>query len=59
MDVEQSNEGLTTSTTDTTTTHSFTPELEDSLQLFFRLRPGTAAVTAAPNNGGWMIAAPT
>src|SRR4051794_36605251 len=37
MDVEQSNEGLTTSTTDTSTssTHSFTPELEDSLQLFF------------------------
>ena len=31
----------------------------DSLQLFFRLRPGTAAVVAAPNSGGWMVAAPT
>jgi peptidyl-prolyl cis-trans isomerase D len=30
----------------------------DSLKLFFRLRPGTAAVIAAPNNGGWMVAAP-
>ena len=30
----------------------------ESLQLFFRLRPGTAAVIAAPNSGGWMIAAP-
>ena len=30
----------------------------EALQLFFRLRPGTAAVTAAPNNGGWMVAAP-
>ena len=29
-----------------------------SLQLFFRLRPGTAAVIAAPNSGGWMVAAP-
>jgi RNA polymerase primary sigma factor len=36
MNVERSNEGLRTSTTDTTTKiHSFTPELEDSLQLFF------------------------
>jgi peptidyl-prolyl cis-trans isomerase D len=30
----------------------------ESLQLFFRLRPGTAAVIAAPNSGGWMVAAP-
>jgi peptidyl-prolyl cis-trans isomerase D len=29
-----------------------------ALQLFFRLRPGTAAVVAAPNSGGWMVAAP-
>jgi peptidyl-prolyl cis-trans isomerase D len=29
-----------------------------ALQLFFRLRPGTAGVVAAPNNGGWMVAAP-
>jgi peptidyl-prolyl cis-trans isomerase D len=29
-----------------------------ALVLFFRLRPGTAEVVAAPNNGGWMIAAP-
>lgn len=30
----------------------------ESLELFFRLRPGTAGVVAAPNNGGWMVAAP-
>jgi peptidyl-prolyl cis-trans isomerase D len=30
----------------------------ESLQLFFRLRPGSAGVIAAPNNGGWMVAAP-
>jgi RNA polymerase primary sigma factor len=37
MNVELSNEGLTTSTTGTTetTSYSYTPELEDSLQLFF------------------------
>src|SRR6187431_2899987 len=35
MNVELSNEGLTTSTTETTPSYSFTPELEDSLQLFF------------------------
>jgi RNA polymerase primary sigma factor len=37
MNVELSNEGLTTSTTETTETasYSYTPELEDSLQLFF------------------------
>jgi RNA polymerase primary sigma factor len=35
MNVELSNEGLTTSTTEKTTSYSFTPELEDSLQLFF------------------------
>src|SRR5918996_1464119 len=35
MNVELSNEGFTTSTTDTSTSYSFTPELEDSLQLFF------------------------
>jgi RNA polymerase primary sigma factor len=35
MNVELSNEGTTTSTTDTSTSYSFTPELEDSLQLFF------------------------
>jgi RNA polymerase primary sigma factor len=34
MNVELSNEGPTTSTT-TTPSYSFTPELEDSLQLFF------------------------
>ncbi len=34
------------------------PQAPDSLRLFFRLRPGTAGVIAAPNNGGWMIAAP-
>ena len=30
----------------------------ESLNLFFRLRPGTAGVVEAPNGGGWMIAAP-
>ncbi|MBA3264260.1 MAG: sigma-70 family RNA polymerase sigma factor [Thermoleophilaceae bacterium] len=35
MNVELSNEGLTTSTTEKTPSYSFTPELEDSLQLFF------------------------
>jgi RNA polymerase primary sigma factor len=35
MNVELSNEGLTTSTTQKTTSYSYTPELEDSLQLFF------------------------
>src|SRR5215217_6896600 len=35
MNVELSNEGPTTSTTQSTTSYSFTPELEDSLQLFF------------------------
>src|SRR6266545_6959819 len=37
MNVELSNEGLTTSTTKRTetTSYSYTPELEDSLQLFF------------------------
>jgi peptidyl-prolyl cis-trans isomerase D len=30
----------------------------EALQLFFRLRPGTAAVVAAPNSAGWMVAAP-
>src|SRR3954466_9491721 len=37
MNVELSNEGFTTSTTETTetTSYSYTPELEDSLQLFF------------------------
>jgi RNA polymerase primary sigma factor len=37
MNVELSNEGFTTSTTTTTetTSYSYTPELEDSLQLFF------------------------
>jgi peptidyl-prolyl cis-trans isomerase D len=35
-----------------------TQGVPESLQLFFRLRPGTAAVVAAPNNGGWMVAAP-
>ena len=29
-----------------------------SLQLFFRLRPGTAGVAPAPNDGGYMVAAP-
>ncbi len=36
-----------------------TRQAPESLQLFFRLRPGTAAVVAAPNSGGWMVAAPT
>src|SRR5205085_11463513 len=35
-----------------------TQQVPESLRLFFRLRPGTAAVVAAPNNGGWMVAAP-
>jgi peptidyl-prolyl cis-trans isomerase D len=35
-----------------------TQQVPESLQLFFRLRPGTAGVVAAPNNGGWMVAAP-
>jgi len=35
-----------------------TRQVPESLRLFFRLRPGTAAVVAAPNNGGWMVAAP-
>lgn len=35
-----------------------TRQAPEALQLFFRLRPGTAGVAAAPNNGGWMIAAP-
>jgi peptidyl-prolyl cis-trans isomerase D len=35
-----------------------TRQAPESLQLFFRLRPGTAAVVAAPNSGGWMVAAP-
>lgn len=35
-----------------------TQNVPESLQLFFRLRPGTAGVVAAPNNGGWMVAAP-
>jgi RNA polymerase primary sigma factor len=35
MNVERSNEGLTTSTTEKAPSYSFTPELEDSLQLFF------------------------
>ena len=36
MNLELSNEELTTSSTShTTTIHPFTPELEDSLQLFF------------------------
>ncbi|MEA2333204.1 MAG: polymerase primary sigma factor [Thermoleophilaceae bacterium] len=35
MNLELSNEGNTTSTTETTPSYSFTPELEDSLQLFF------------------------
>jgi hypothetical protein len=35
-----------------------TQQAPESLRLFFRLRPGTAGVTPAPNNGGWMIAAP-
>src|SRR5215208_1217453 len=35
MNVELSNEGPTTSTTQSTPSYSFTPELEDSLQLFF------------------------
>lgn len=35
-----------------------TRQAPETLQLFFRLRPGTAGVAAAPNNGGWMIAAP-
>ena len=30
----------------------------EPLQLFFRLRPGTAGVAAAPNDAGWMIAVP-
>lgn len=30
----------------------------ESLRVFFRLRPGTAAVVAAPNSGGWVVAAP-
>ena len=35
-----------------------TRQAPEALQLFFRLRPGTAGVAAAPNNGGWMIAIP-
>jgi peptidyl-prolyl cis-trans isomerase D len=35
-----------------------TQQVPESLRLFFRLRPGTAAVVAAPNNGGWVVAAP-
>lgn len=35
-----------------------TQQVPESLQLFFRLRPGTAGVAAAPNSGGWMVAAP-
>src|ERR671916_1895522 len=47
MNVERSNEGLTTSTTDTSTTYSFTPELEDSLQLFFNEARKHPLLTAA------------
>src|SRR2546423_1451472 len=38
---------MTTSTTDTTITHSFTPELEDSLQLFFNEARKHPLLTAA------------
>lgn len=34
------------------------PNAPDALRLFFRLRPGTAGVTDAPNGGGSMVAAP-
>lgn len=33
-------------------------EAPPALQLFFRLRPGTAGVVAAPRDGGYMVAAP-
>ena len=42
----------------TTRSTVMTQQVPESLRLFFRLRPGTAAVVAAPNNAGWMIAAP-
>ena len=35
-----------------------TQQAPESLRLFFRLRPGTAGVIAAPSNGGWMVVAP-
>jgi peptidyl-prolyl cis-trans isomerase D len=35
-----------------------TQQVPEALRLFFRLRPGTAAVVAAPNSGGWIVAAP-
>src|SRR5215207_9394683 len=47
MNVELSNEGPTTSTTETTPSYSFTPELEDSLQLFFNEARRHPLLTAA------------
>ncbi len=47
MNVELSNEGTTTSTTETTPSYSFTPELEDSLQLFFNEARKHPLLTAA------------
>ncbi len=35
-----------------------TREAPESLRLFFRLRPGTAGIAAAPNGGGYMVAMP-
>ena len=35
-----------------------TRQAPESLQLFFRLRPGTAGVAPAPNGGGYTVAAP-
>jgi len=42
----------------TTRSTVMSQQVPESLRLFFRLRPGTAAVVAAPNNAGWMVAAP-
>ena len=42
----------------TTRSNIMTQNVPESLRLFFRLRPGTSAVVAAPNNGGWMVVAP-
>src|ERR1051325_7002640 len=47
MNLELSNEGLTTRTTDTPPRYSFTPELEDSLQLFFSEARKHPLLTAA------------
>lgn len=42
----------------TTRSNIMTQQVPESLRLFFRLRPGTAGVVAAPNGGGWIVAAP-